>query len=193
MKITSNLTHVATEIEFEAPLNEEELLAVFQKSGVQGFPAELDIAERTEDHVQMMSLDGLLGFAKASGLSAVTYDVTYFPHADDAEVAYQLRQLARDLEISAEVIRDVCAAEIQEYPGPRREARRRPARPQHRGGLHGRHRVRLVRHRATTRASSASSCASWRRAVRRPSTASIMRASKAQVGYARRVLIVFCG
>ena len=108
MKITSNLTHVATEIEFEAPLNEEELLAVFQKSGVQGFPAELDIAERTEDHV-------LLGFAKASGLSAVTYDVTYFPHADDAEVAYQLRQLARDLEISAEVIRDVCAAEIQEY------------------------------------------------------------------------------
>ncbi|WP_270245680.1 hypothetical protein [Eggerthella lenta] len=108
MKITSNLTHVATEIEFEAPLNEEELLAVFEKSGVQGFPAELDIAERTEDHV-------LLGFAKASGLSAVTYDVTYFPHADDAEVAYQLRQLARDLEISAEVIRDVCAAEIQEY------------------------------------------------------------------------------
>ena len=33
MKITSNLTHVATEIEFEAPLNEEELLAVFEKSG----------------------------------------------------------------------------------------------------------------------------------------------------------------
>ena len=114
MKITSNLTHVATEIEFEAPLNEEELLAVFEKSGVQGFPAELDIAERTEDHVQMLSLEKLLGFAKASGLSAVTYDVTYFPHADDAEVAYQLRQLARDLEISAEVIRDVCAAEIQE-------------------------------------------------------------------------------
>ena len=46
----------------------------------------------------MMSPDGLLGFANASGLSAVTYDVTYFPHADDAEVAYQLRQLARDLE-----------------------------------------------------------------------------------------------
>ena len=41
MKITSNLTHVATDIEFEAPLNEEELLAVFEKSGVQGFPAEL--------------------------------------------------------------------------------------------------------------------------------------------------------
>ena len=99
MKITSNLTHVATEIEFEAPLNEEELLAVFEKSGVQGFPAELDIAERTEDHVQMMSLDGLLGFAKASGLSAVTYDVTYFPHADDAEVAYQLRQLARMMKL----------------------------------------------------------------------------------------------
>ena len=115
MKITSNMTHIATEVEFEAPLNEDQLSEVFQKSGVQGFAAELDIAERTEDHVQMMSLDGLLGFAKASGLSAVTYDVTYFPHADDAEVAYQLRQLARDLEISAEVIRDVCAAEIQEY------------------------------------------------------------------------------
>ena len=54
-------------------------------------------------------------FAKASGLSAVTYDVTYFPHADDAEVEYQLKQLARDLEISVEVIRDVCADEIAEY------------------------------------------------------------------------------
>ena len=75
MKITSNMTHIATEVEFEAPLNEDQLSEVFQKSGVQGFPAELDIAERTEDHVQMMSLDGLLGFAKASGLSAVTYDV----------------------------------------------------------------------------------------------------------------------
>ena len=181
MKITSNMTHIATEVEFEAPLNEDQLSEVFQKSGVQGFAAELDIAERTEDHVQMMSLDGLLGFAKASGLSAVTYDVTYFPHADDAEVAYQLRQLARDLEISAEVIRDVCAAEIQEYLGPRREARRRPAGPQHRGGLHGRHRVRLVRHERLPRASSASSCASWRRAAPKPSANFILRASKAQV------------
>lgn len=115
MKITSNMTHIATEVEFEAPLNEDQLSEVFQKSGVQGFAAELDIAERTEDHVQMMSLDGLLGFAKASGLSAVTYDVTYFPHADDAEVAYQLRQLARELDISPEVIRDVCSDEIAEY------------------------------------------------------------------------------
>ncbi|MDY3982366.1 MAG: hypothetical protein SOZ99_11860, partial [Paraeggerthella sp.] len=76
MKITSNLTHIATEMEFEAPLNEEELRAAFEGNGFQGFAAELDIAERTEDHVQMMSLDDLLGFAKASGLSAVTYDVT---------------------------------------------------------------------------------------------------------------------
>ena len=53
--------------------------------------------------------------AKAAGVNAVTYDVTYFPHADEAEVDYQLRQLSRDLEISPEVIRDVCAAEIQEY------------------------------------------------------------------------------
>ena len=115
MKMTKNLTHIASSVEFEPAMTEEQLEAVFAQNGVAGFPAELDIAERTEDHVQMMSLDGLLGFAKASGLSAVTYDVTYFPHADDAEVAYQLRQLARDLEISAEVIRDVCAAEIQEY------------------------------------------------------------------------------
>ena len=67
MRITSNLTHVATEIEFEAPLNEEELLAVFEKSGVQGFPAELDIAERTEDHVQMLSLEKLLASPRRPG------------------------------------------------------------------------------------------------------------------------------
>ena len=41
--------------------------------------------------------------------------MTYFPHADEAEVEYQLKQLARDLEISVEVIRDVCADEIAEY------------------------------------------------------------------------------
>ena len=115
MKITSNLTHIATEVEFEAAKSEDELRAAFDQAGLQGFPAELDIAERTEDHVQMMSLDTLLGFAKASGLGAVTYDVTYFPHADEAEVDYQLNQLSRDLEISPEVIRDVCAAEIKEY------------------------------------------------------------------------------
>lgn len=115
MKITSNLAHIATEIEFERPLSEAELQEVFAAHGLQGFAAELDIAERTEDHVQMVALENLLGFAKASGLSAVTYDVTYFPHADEAEVTYQLKQLARDLEINAEVIREVCAAEIQEY------------------------------------------------------------------------------
>lgn len=115
MKITKNLTHIATAVEFEAAKSEEQLQEVFAQKELLGFAAELDIAERTEDHVQMMSLDGLLEFAKASGLKAVTYDVTYFPHADDAEVAYQLNQLASDLEISAEVIRDLCAAEIQEY------------------------------------------------------------------------------
>ena len=189
MKITSNLTHVATEIEFEAPLNEEELLAVFEKSGVQGFPAELDIAERTEDHVQMMSLDGLLGFAKASGLSAVTYDVTYFPHADDAEVAYQLRQLARDLEISAEVIRDVCAAEIQEYLAL---DAKRDAGPQHRGGLHGRHRVRLVRHERLPAPQALHPAQAG--AGRSEGQAQLHHArQQGPGGYARRVLIVFCG
>ena len=115
MKITSNLTHIATEVEFEAAKNEDELRAVFDAQGLPGFPAELDIAERTEDHVQMLSLDSLLRFAQAAGAGAVVYDVTYFPHADEAEVDYQLNQLARDLEISPEVIRDLCASEIEEY------------------------------------------------------------------------------
>ena len=115
MKITTNLTHIATEVEFEPALTEEQLKEAFGAVGLKGFPAELDIAERTEEHVQMMALDSFLGFAQTSGVAAVTYDVTYFPHADDAEVTYQLKQLARELEISADVIRDVCADEIREY------------------------------------------------------------------------------
>lgn len=115
MKITNNLTHIATAVKFETAKSEEELKVAFEQQALQGFEAELDIAERTEDHVQMISLDALLKFAKASGLNAVTYDVTYFPHADEAEVEYQLKQLSHDLEISPEVIRDVCAVEIQEY------------------------------------------------------------------------------
>lgn len=115
MKITKNLTHVVSSVDFEAALNEEELAKAFEEKGVQGFPAELDIAERTEDHVQIIALEDLLGFAKASGINAVTYDVTYFPHADDVEVEYQISQLAHDLEISPEVIRGLCAEEIDEY------------------------------------------------------------------------------
>ncbi len=115
MKITKNLTHIATEMNFEAAMTEDQLKTVLAEAGLAGFPAELDIAERTEEHVQIMALADLLGFAKASGLAAVTYDVTYFPHADEAEVAYQLKQLADDLEISPEVIRDLCGAEIAEY------------------------------------------------------------------------------
>lgn len=115
MKITKNLTHIATAPSFEAALDEEALRTSFAKYDLQGFPAELDIAERTEDHVQMMSLDALLGFAQASGLAAVTYDVTHFPHADDAEVDYQVKQLASDLEIDAEIIRELCEDEIREY------------------------------------------------------------------------------
>ncbi|MEG0419234.1 hypothetical protein, partial [Gordonibacter sp.] len=115
MKITKNLTHLAATMEFETAKTEDELLAAFAKQGIHGFPAELDIAERTEDHVQMMSLESLLLFAKASCIAAATYDVTYFPHADQDEVDYQVHQLAHDLEIGADVIRDVCANEIEEY------------------------------------------------------------------------------
>lgn len=115
MKVTNRLTHIASSVEFEASKTEDQLKAAFAEKGLVGFPALLDIKERTENHVQMLSLDDLLEFAKASGAAAVTYDVTYFPHADDAEVARQLRGLAQDLEISAAVIKDVCADEIQEY------------------------------------------------------------------------------
>lgn len=62
-------------------------------AGLAGFAAELDIAERTEEHVQVIALGELLGFAKGLGETAVTYDVTYFPHADEEEVDYRLRQL----------------------------------------------------------------------------------------------------
>ena len=115
MKVTNRLTHIATKVNFEAAMTEDQLKAVFESKELAGFPAMLDIKERTEEHVQMLSLDHLLSFAKASGVAAVTFDVTYFPHADDAEVARQLRGLASDLDISADVIKDVCAAEIQEY------------------------------------------------------------------------------
>lgn len=115
MKITNTLTHIDTAMEFEPAKTEGELQAMFALQGMQGFPAELDIAERTEDHVQMMELESLLRFAQASGINALTYDVTYFPPADQDEVARQVSQLARDLEISAEVIREVCAEEIKEY------------------------------------------------------------------------------
>lgn len=115
MKITKNLTHIATESKFEAAMCEDELQAAITEHGLQGFPAELDIAERTEEHVQMMSLASMLDFAKVAGVCAVTYDVTYFPHADEEEVVYQLNQLAHDLEISSDVIRNLCTDEIKEY------------------------------------------------------------------------------
>ena len=114
-KITENLTHIVTPLKYERAMTEDQLAAAFGQHGLQGFPAELDIMERTEDHVQMMKLDEMLRFAKASGVNAVTFDVTYFPHADETEVEYQLKRLALDLGISAEVIRDVCSDEIREY------------------------------------------------------------------------------
>ncbi len=115
MKVTNRLTHIATKVDFEAAMTEDQLKAVFEAKGLAGFPAMLDIKERTEEHVQILALDDLLEFAKASGCAAVTYDVTYFPYADQGEVERQLKQLGHDLEISADVIRDLCAAEIQEY------------------------------------------------------------------------------
>lgn len=115
MKVTNRLTHIATKVDFEAAMTEDQLKAVFEAKGVAGFPAMLDIKERTEEHVQILALDDLLEFAKASGVAAATYDVTYFPHADQGEVERQLKQLGHDLEISADVIRDVCADEIREY------------------------------------------------------------------------------
>lgn len=115
MKVTNRLTHIATKVNFEAAMTEDQLKAVFEAKGLAGFPAMLDIKERTEEHVQILALEDLLEFAKASGVAAVTYDVTYFPHADQGEVERQLKQLGHDLEISSDVIKDVCAAEIQEY------------------------------------------------------------------------------
>ncbi|MBS6941391.1 MAG: hypothetical protein KH142_07960 [Slackia piriformis] len=115
MKITKNLVHIANDVALEAAQTEDALKGAFEAAGLKGFPAELDIAERTEEHVQMVALDDLLGFAKASGAAAVTYDVTYFPHADEAEVARQVAQLARELEIDEAVIRELCEAQIAEY------------------------------------------------------------------------------
>ena len=81
MKVTNRLTHIATKVNFETAKTEDQLKAAFEAKGIAGFPAMLDIKERTEEHVQFISLDDLLAFAKASGVAAVTYDVTYFPVA----------------------------------------------------------------------------------------------------------------
>ena len=77
MKVTNRLTHIATKVNFEAAMTEDQLKAAFESKGLAGFPAMLDIKERTEEHVQMLSLGDLLSFAKASGVAAVTFDVRY--------------------------------------------------------------------------------------------------------------------
>ncbi|NGM18355.1 hypothetical protein [Xiamenia xianingshaonis] len=115
MKITKNLTRMKVSVQFEQALTEDELQAVFAQNGVKGYRAELDIVERTEEHVQMMELDSLIGFAKEAGMTALAYDVTYFPHADEAEVQRQLSDLARELDIKPQVIRDLCRDQIDEY------------------------------------------------------------------------------
>ena len=70
MKVTNRLTHIATKVDFEAAMTEDQLKAVFEAKGVAGFPAMLDIKERTEEHVQILALDDLLEFAKASGMTS---------------------------------------------------------------------------------------------------------------------------
>ena len=72
MKVTNRLTHIATKVNFETAKTEDQLKAAFEAKGIAGFPAMLDIKERTEEHVQFISLDDLLAFAKASGVAAVT-------------------------------------------------------------------------------------------------------------------------
>ena len=115
MKVTRSLTHLANDVQLQEAMNEEQLSEVFAEKGLLGFKAELDIMERTEDHIQMVELNTLLDFAKASGVTALTFDVTYFPHATEEEVERQLRQLGRDFEISPDVIREVCAEQIAAY------------------------------------------------------------------------------
>ena len=68
MKVTNRLTHIATKLNFETAKTEDQLKAAFEAKGIAGFPAMLDIKERTEEHVQFVSLDDLLAFAKASGV-----------------------------------------------------------------------------------------------------------------------------
>lgn len=115
MKVTKNLTHVVTPINLEAAITEEALKAKIAEAGLTGYAAELDTADRNEDHIQMLALDELLGYAKDAGAGAVLYDVTYFPVADEAEVEYQLGQLAEDLGVDVDSIRALCADAIQEY------------------------------------------------------------------------------
>lgn len=115
MKVTKELTHISTAMNFEPAVAEEDLKAVFARYEMPAYHAELDVAERTEDHVRMESLEGMLAFAKAAGVGAVLFDVTYFPPADDKEVTHQVNQLAHELGIDPKVIRNLCENEIAEY------------------------------------------------------------------------------
>lgn len=115
MKVTKNLTHVVTPITLEAAITEDELKAKIAAAGLAGYAAELDTADRGEGQVQMLALDELLGYAKDAGAGAVLYDVTYFPVADEAEVEYQLGQLAEDLGVDVDSIRALCSDAIEVY------------------------------------------------------------------------------
>ena len=54
MKVTNRLTHIATKVNFETAKTEDQLKAAFEAKGIAGFPAMLDIKERTEEHVQFI-------------------------------------------------------------------------------------------------------------------------------------------
>ncbi|MEG0217323.1 MAG: hypothetical protein RR655_03250 [Raoultibacter sp.] len=92
-----------------------DLLKKFEEKGVRGFRAELDEAGWQEDTVAFSDLDELLDFAVAAGGGVVTYDVTFFPVADEAEITKQLGEVSEVLDIQPEVVRETCREEIKEY------------------------------------------------------------------------------
>ncbi|MEG0777149.1 MAG: hypothetical protein RR381_06775, partial [Raoultibacter sp.] len=64
---------------------------------------------------EFAELDELLDFAAAAGGCVVTYDITYFPVADEAEITKQLGEVGEVLDIEPEVVRESCREEIKEY------------------------------------------------------------------------------
>ena len=146
MKITKSLTHIATDLQLEPALREDELHAAFARAGLKGFPPNSTSPSARKTMYRWRLWKRCWGSRGNREPQPVTYDVTYFPHADDAEVDRQAALLARDLEIDAGIIRELCASEIDEYLSL--DAKRDPntPRPQHRGGVRRRHGVRLVRY-----------------------------------------------
>lgn len=93
----------------------EDLLKKFEAKGVRGFKAELDQAGWQEDTVEFNDLNELLDFAVAAGAGVVTYDITFFPVADEAEIDKQVGEVAEVLDIRPEAVRESCQDAIKEY------------------------------------------------------------------------------